>query len=135
VTIQATPVGMGSIAPDRRALTGGYRYQGDDDGGAPREIVARLHKVIAAKSPAHAALVARWEQKQAARASDIHPQVTACRERMERYGELREDGMPPEEAAGEFGLQGSTAQRYEAYYKAARREDGGLVFPWQEQEA
>ena len=101
---------------------------------SPAEIVTRLHKLIAAKSPEHAALVARWEQKQAAAWPGVHHQVAACRERMERYGELREDGATPEEAAGDIGLRGSTAQRYEAHYQAARREDGGLVFPWTEQQ-
>ena len=34
---------------------------------SPREIVADLHAVIAAKSPEHAALVAKFERRQAAR--------------------------------------------------------------------
>jgi SLT domain-containing protein len=35
----------------------------------PREIVARLHELIAAKSPEHAALVAKFERRQARKES------------------------------------------------------------------
>jgi hypothetical protein len=34
---------------------------------SPREIVTRLHEIIAAKSPEHAALVAAFERRRAAR--------------------------------------------------------------------
>jgi hypothetical protein len=128
--------GVAGTAISRIGLRRGYQVISDGKRNAgnpsPAQIVARLHELIAAKSPEHAALVARWEQKQSAAGPVIHPQVAAWRDRMERYGELREDGATPEEAAGEFGLRGSTAQRYEAHYLAARREDGSLVFPWSE---
>jgi hypothetical protein len=85
-TVQGIPVGMGSIVPSARVLSGGYRFRGfedwrpghpayagltgtDEDGGEdedvevidpPSVIVARLHEQIAAKSPDLAALVAEY---------------------------------------------------------------------------
>ena len=45
-----------------------YYRDADADLREPAEIVAELHAQIAAKSPQHAALVARFERKQAAKA-------------------------------------------------------------------
>ena len=47
-----------------RELSGGYEWTGIPEEASPAEIVAVLHRRIAAKSPEHAALVARFERKQ-----------------------------------------------------------------------
>jgi len=45
-------------------LSGGYTHRPDPEELSPREIVERLHAEIAAKSPEHAALVAKFREKQ-----------------------------------------------------------------------
>ena len=45
-------------------LSGGYAHRGVPGELSPREIVERLHEEIAAKSPEHAALVAKFREKQ-----------------------------------------------------------------------
>ncbi len=70
-----------SPAITRAGLSRGYQVISDETRNAgnpsPAEIVARLHEQIAAKSPEHAALVARWEKKQAAARPGIHPRRAA----------------------------------------------------------
>jgi len=54
------------------AIRSDYVLIGDEDREratqpSPREITTRLHEIIAAKSPEHAALVAAFERRRAAR--------------------------------------------------------------------
>ena len=107
-----------------------YAWRGRDE-RTPREIVADLHRRIAAKSPAHAALVAGFEQRQAGRRDDLAdavarrppvPSASALRraERLRRFGELREAGRSREEAAAEVGVGPSAARSYDALWRAGR---------------
>ena len=57
-----TGCGTARLTPDLQSLRRDYRHQPDAE-PEPREIVARLHAEIAAKSPEHAAMVAGWEQR------------------------------------------------------------------------
>ena len=61
--------GISRIAPAPADTFRPYRWSGaaEQDGPSPQEIIADLHAVIAAKSPEHAALVAEFERRQAAR--------------------------------------------------------------------
>ena len=45
-------------------LSGGYTHRPDPEELSPQEIVERLHEEIAAQSPEHAALVAKFREKQ-----------------------------------------------------------------------
>ena len=55
-----------SPASSLAALSGDYERQGAAGEPEPQEIVAALHRQIAAKSPEHAALVAAYEARQQA---------------------------------------------------------------------
>ena len=92
----------------------------------PREIVAELHKRIAAKSPEHAALVARFEALPIARGKAIPGEgrqtgglargrhvSEAFRARLRAYLELRAH-MTREQAAAALGIHYTTAQRYDS---------------------
>lgn len=107
----------------------GYRHPGD--GASPREIVTALHERIAARSPEHARLVARFARVQAGldaetvAAVDLRGAEAARRGRLQRirdYSRLRAGGMSREDAASRIGVGPDTAQRYEA---ALRRQAGG----------
>jgi hypothetical protein len=137
--------GISSVAPSLHELSGRYKFRGFADwepnhpryrglrstvpGDEPDEeevehpsvIVARLHEKIAAKSPAHAALVAAflalpeppppgglWEQAIPRRMFTPPPP-----RRKDRYLALRQDGVDPAEAAERTGTPSRTRVRYE----------------------
>jgi hypothetical protein len=145
-TYRAEPVGMGSIAPTLHLLSGGYRFRGfedwrpghpayvdlpgtdeeqDEDAEVidpPSVIVARLHEQIAAKSPAHAALVAEYERTapfRRTRCGSGDPRGNALRmaerdARLRQYAGLRASGLSKKEARAELGISDTSACRYEA---------------------
>jgi len=90
----------------------------------PREIVAALHRQIAARSPEHAALVAEYRRLGLERpravpgdgreaggyARGAHVSA-ACRERMRQFAALAAS-MGTEQAAARLGIHISTARRY-----------------------
>ena len=68
----ATGLAYGSTSPlDELRRNYSWRETGtpEPEEPSPQEIVARLHGVIAAKSPEHAAMVAEFERGQAAKAA------------------------------------------------------------------
>ena len=140
--------GVSSPAPGLFDLSGRYKFRGfadwepnspryrglrstvagdepdDDDIEHPSVIGARLHAQIAARSPAHAALVAAflalpeippagglWEQA----APPPRPPVftVSLPRRKARYLALRRDGADAAEAAGRTGTPRRTRARYE----------------------
>ena len=148
MSIQAAPIGMGSIIPDRRSLSGGYRWHGlpgwrpgagtpQRPGGAseayvehPSEIVARLHAEIAAKSPEHARLVAAfnaipedllgaWDPDDERQPAEPRP-AGGPQRRREGWLWLRASGISPDEARAQLGVSARTARRYQQWL--ARQE-------------
>jgi len=86
----------------------------------PREIVAALHKQIAAKSPAHAALVAAYE---AAPQRPVRPVRQPRRpaaagsvryRRLSIYAASRLGGASVKTAARKAGISRESGQQYEA---------------------
>jgi hypothetical protein len=63
------------------------------------------------------------------------PNRSAMLARLERYAELRQQGMLPVDASREIGLQ--RAEAYERWYRRERlklpdRSRGGVCLPWHE---
>lgn len=114
-------------------MIGHYYSRAAETVESPREIVARLHERIAAKSPEHAALVAGFEQRQAERrlvladavsrrAVPPAPSIASRRssERIRRFAIARDAGKGREEAAAEVGVGPSAARNYDARLRAMR---------------
>ena len=90
----------------------------------PRELVAELHRRIAAKSPEHAELVARFEvlpsrvpagDGRQAGGQARGEQISATfRGKLRTYLALRADGLDRELAAAALGIHPKTAQRYDS---------------------
>lgn len=87
----------------------------------PRQIVAQLHKQIAAKSPQHARLVAAFhalERERAEREKKAGHRKRPCaasdarRERLEEFAALMESGLPVKAAARQMGVNARTARGY-----------------------
>jgi hypothetical protein len=97
---------------------------------SPREIVAELHREIAAKSPRHARLVAAFEAlpREDEPAWDEWEESLSAREiarekrraRLRQYTDLRVSGMTKASAARELGIAGRTASEYECDMKAGK---------------
>lgn len=97
----------------------GYRHPGD--GPSPEEVLAGLHAEIAAKSPGHARLVARYEEIRAAQPRPAAPfpaERLARLARLEAYGRHRDAGLDRAEAAARTGISVRTAEKYEAAWRA-----------------
>ncbi len=111
-----------------------WRRDGTEPGPSepsPAEIVAALHQRIAAKSPAHAALVAAFEAQQPPRRersyglASHNAQRTAERDdRMRRYAALRASGLSKRQARTELGFSRWAADQYEADMHLVRAEAG-----------
>jgi hypothetical protein len=89
----------------------------------PQEIVAELHRQIAAKSSGRATLVAAFEALRRAVPGEgretgglASGKLTsaACRERMRHYLGLRAAGLSRAQAAARMGIHVKTAQRYDS---------------------
>ena len=129
----AVGVTLGSITPDRRSLSGGYRYRGNEpipgrDELSPRELVDRLHAQMVAARPELAPLVAEYEQKrdEPAPEAPVSYRSASRQARMADYNDMRLEGFSRAEAAGELGLAYSTSGRYEEWFRAFLRETGGV---------
>jgi hypothetical protein len=93
------------------------------DEPAPREIVRRLHREIAAKSPDHAALVAAFEAgwaKVPQGSGYVQIQKEARIERLRKYAVLRADGANREDAARLVGVTTKTAENYDTDIRHGR---------------
>ena len=109
--------GLGGGSP-LITLSRNYHHSGTPVEPTPAEIVAELHKRIAAKSPEHARLVAAFHRAQEMRRllllGDGHENVlkTSRKWRVSEYGKLRARGVSVEAAAAAVGVSVSTAGEY-----------------------
>lgn len=90
---------------------------------SPREIVRRIHQEIAAKSPAHAALVASFEagwERPLLGGADVHLQKRARLWRLREYAALRARNVSREEAARLLGIAEKTAENYDSDIRHGR---------------
>ena len=96
------------------ALRRNYQHPGDPEEPGPPEIVAELHKRIAAQSPDLARLVAAYERKQEERSRERRVNVlkTERQQRVREYGNLLDDGWSPVDAAREVRVSLKTAGTY-----------------------
>ena len=111
----ATRLGDGTLSP-LESLRLNYRRQDHPGELTPAEIVAQLRAEIAAKSPEHARLVARYEaaERAAAERPRLHIRSAERVARMEEYARLRRSGMSKRDARGKVGVSKSVGHRYEA---------------------
>lgn len=99
---------------------GGWEYEPVQDELPPREIVRRLHREIAAKSPEHAALVAEYERYRSRPVTpggrdEVNRQRKAERiERMRKYAQLLASGLSRKEAARALGIGERKTYDYDA---------------------
>lgn len=126
-TIRAS--GMSSIVPGPKTLSGGYRYMGwrtepIRDEPSPRQIVAKLHEEIAAKSPELAAVVADYEKYAGVIAAwdpmedGIPDGPLDRREKLQVWAQLRDEGWSVKEASAYLGIDERTGRRYDAEIRA-----------------
>lgn len=113
----------GSPANAFAELSGGFQYAEE---ATPAEIVAVLHERIAAKSPAHARLVANYKRarKQARkRLLGGHVMETPRESRIRAYAEAIDSGMTKAQASVEVGVAVSTADDYAREIRQAAAQE------------
>jgi len=133
-------ISPGSATSPFTHLRRNYTYAGDHPMPEtrirpPQEIVADLHKRIAAKSPRHAAILAAFERlpREDTPAWDEREEAATSQEiarakrqaRLRRYTTLRLSGTSSIAAARELGLKERTAREYEHDMRAAMKETAG----------
>lgn len=109
-----------------------YWYRGADPEPfpgepSPREIVARLHAEIAAKSPGRARLVAEFEritgESRAVKEKRPTAAVEDRRARIQEYGQLQASGLSNKAVSRVMGIHDRTGREYRAAIRRGELDD------------